>query len=109
MENSYYSKVYREVIEYLRHLNKEDFEKIPKELISYFENNMDKDYDYKIDITKGIENQVMLDETALIIIMLYEDYFADNDQKVKLLKYFNINDTIIEFKKSTKYNPDSIF
>jgi hypothetical protein len=41
--------------------------------------------------------------------MLYEDYFADNDQKVKLLKYFNINDTIIEFKKSTKYNPDSIF
>ena len=34
---------------------------------------------------------------------------ADNDQKVKLLKYFNINDTIIEFKKSTKYNPDSIF
>ena len=48
MDNKYYSKVYREVIEYLRHLNKEDFEKIPKELISFFENNMDKDYDYKL-------------------------------------------------------------
>ena len=41
MDNKYYSKVYREVIEYLRHLNKEDFEKIPKELISFFENNME--------------------------------------------------------------------
>lgn len=109
MDNSYYSKVYREVIEYLNHLSKEEYNKIPKELINYFESNMDKDYNYKIDIDKKIEQQVMLPETAIIIVMLFEDYFASNDQKVKMLKYFSINDSIIEFKNSTKYNPDDIF
>ncbi len=109
MNKEYYSNVFREVIEYINHLDKADYEKIPKELIDYFESNMNKDYNYKIDISKGIEDQVMADETAMILIMLFEDYFANSEQKIKLLKYFNINDTIIEFKNSTKYNPDNIF
>ena len=109
MDKNLYSKAYREVIEYINHLSKDDYNKIPKKLIDYFENNMDKDYNYTIDLDKGIEDQIMLDETAMILIMIFEDYFANNTQKVKLLKYFNINDTIIEFKNSTKYNPDNIF
>ena len=44
--NNTYSLSYVEVLEILKHIPKEDYEKIPKEKIEFYENNKDKNYIY---------------------------------------------------------------
>ena len=51
MEDTY-EKAYKEVIELLKFFPKESVRKIPKEKLELYLRNMDRTYDYKVDITK---------------------------------------------------------
>lgn len=45
--NNTYSKAYTEVLEIINHFSEEEYKKIPKEKIDFFEENKDKDYNFK--------------------------------------------------------------
>ena len=44
-----YAKAYTEVIEILKHIPKEEYDKIPETEIQFYENNCDKNYKYVYD------------------------------------------------------------
>ena len=76
-----YAKAYVEVLELLKYLPYEEYKKIPKEKISFFEENKDKTFEFKIDPKIELEKQPISLEANTIIIQLFEEYFASEKQK----------------------------
>ena len=74
--NSTYSCSYVEVLEILKHIPKEDYEKIPKEKIEFYKKNVDKNYVYIYD---SIAPKT-LRKTDAILINLYKNYIAKEEK-----------------------------
>lgn len=104
-----YRKAYTEVLEMLAHLPKEEYNKIPKEKIDFFEANMDKDYDFHIDTSENLLNQNISKEANAIIVSLFRDYFANKQQKEILKNILDYNEIVLEEQKRKKYSTDNIF
>ena len=111
MIKSEYAKAYTEVLEIIRHFPKEEFFKIPAEEIEFFQNNMDKDYVFTIDPEIDLSEQNISPEANAIIVNLFRDYFATEEQKVKIKEILDLNqkkeeqekvDSEAIFKKSDK-------
>ena len=109
MNNEKYAKAYTEVVEIISHFPKEEYEKIPEEKIEFYKNNMDKNYIFKINPDIDLAEQNISKEANAIIIMLYKEYFATEEQKEKIDKILAENSRKEELEKSKRYNPDDLF
>ena len=76
-----YSKAYKEIIEILKYVPKEEVKKIPREIITMFEEKMDKNYDFSIDTKKSFNEQILLEETEAILSNIFVEYLATPHQK----------------------------
>ena len=63
MYNTKYSNAYTEVYEILSCLDKDEYSKIPEDLIEVFEENRNIEYDYEINSDLELFEQPMLKET----------------------------------------------
>lgn len=100
-----YSRACTEVVVILKnYLSKAEFAKIPKEKIEFFEKNQDLNYDYKIDKNLPFQKQNISEMANSIIITLYRDYFATDQQKQTLNRILILNDTKREKQKKINYN-----
>ncbi len=68
-----YACAYKEVIEVLKYTKREDVNKIPKSRILLWRINMNKDYDFKIDTTKTLEEQNLSKEAKAIIANIFKN------------------------------------
>lgn len=84
MEDTY-EKAYKEVIELLKFFPKESVRKIPKEKLELYLRNMDRTYDYKVDITKSFDEQKMSEKTKAIFANIFRDYWATDYQRERIL------------------------
>lgn len=109
MATNSYSKAYTEVLEILNHLSEEEYSKIPIEKIEFYKNNMDKEYDYKINPEVDLEKQYISNEANAILITLFRDYFATDKQREILKNLLRQNQDKLEQEKREKYNPNNIF
>ena len=107
--NENYKKAYTEVLEIIKYLPEEEYEKISKERIKFFEENCDKNYNFNFDISKTLEEQEFLRETNAIIVTLFRDFFATEKQKEKLEKILIDNEEKYQEELRKKYNPDDLF
>ena len=107
--NENYKKAYTEVLEIIKYLPEEEYEKISKERIKFFEENCDKNYNFNFDISKTLEEQEFLRETNAIIVTLFRDFFATEKQKEKLQKILIDNEEKYQEELRKKYNPDDLF
>lgn len=80
MENNY-NKAYVEVLEVLKYIPKEDFEKVPKDIIETLENKKDKEYKYELNKNVAFENQILMKETKAILANFFRDYWATPEQR----------------------------
>lgn len=108
MENNY-AKAYKEVVEILNNVSLESVNKIPADMIEMFKHNMDTSYNFKIDVTRSFENQVLMEETKAILANIYKDYWATPYQKERINEKERIDREILEKEKAVKYNPDELF
>ena len=108
MENVY-PKAYKEVYEILKFMPKESVEKIPLEMRLLFERKLDINYDFEINEDKPFEEQQLLLETKAILANLYRDYWAENEEREKILQKEKEEIIKIEEEKRQKYNPDDLF
>lgn len=109
MTNSY-SRACTEVLVLLKYyLKDDDYNKIPKDVIAFYEKNKDVNYEYKIDTNLSLEEQEISEKANAIIITIFRDYFASETQKEKLERILINNDKVIEERKREQYNPDDIF
>ena len=83
-----------EVLWYLKGINEEDIDKIPKDIINYIKQNASKDYICTFDYNKPLKDLDLLDETrGIIAILCYkywcvsETHFSENNICHHLKKY----------------------
>jgi len=99
---------YKEIYEILKIFPKELVNKIPKDKIEFFYNNMDKSYEYNIT-KETFDGQTMLEETAAILTILFRDYWASPEQREKLDNFKSQAENALEDEARIKYNPDNLF
>lgn len=104
-----YACAYKEVIEVLKYTKREDVNKIPKSRILLWRINMNKDYDFKIDTTKTLDEQNLSKEAKAIIANIFKKYWATDYQKERIEAKEKYDIEQMEKEKYQKYNPDDIF
>ena len=109
MEKVKYSIAYREVFEILKYIPKADYDKIPSEKIELYKTMRDKNYNFKYDPSKTLDEQNVSKIARAIIGLLFRDYWATETQKQKILAKQKYERKKIEEKKKAMYNPDNIF
>lgn len=90
MEDNY-KKAYKEVVEILKFVSKENVDKIPKDMLDMFEEEQDKEYNFKVDTTKSFEEQELLEETKAIFSNIFRDYWANDYQRKVIIEKENMD------------------
>lgn len=109
MENIEYSNSLYQINEILKYISPNLKARIPKKVISYFENNKSTDFNWNIDKTQPLEKQDLLPTTKELLAVLYRDYLCNDIEKVELDKKLALNEKVYQEKLREKYNPDNIF
>lgn len=107
--NNLYAKAYTEVLEIINHFSEDEYKKIPKEKIDFYEKHKDRKYDFKINPNIDLAEQNISRKANAILVSLFRDYFATARQKEILKNLLQQNQEKLEKEKYLKYNPDNIF
>ena len=107
--NNLYAKAYTEVLEIINHFSEDEYKKIPKEKIDFYEKHKDRKYDFKINPNIDLAEQYISRKANAILVSLFRDYFATAKQKEILKNLLQQNQEKLEKEKYLKYNPDNIF
>ena len=86
MADIQYANAYTEVLDILKYISKEDYEKIPTSKIKVFEENSNKNYSFTYDESKTLEEQNVSEITKAIIAILFRDYWATKEQRYVIIK-----------------------
>lgn len=87
-----YAKSLAEVEEILKHLDRENYNKIPNEILEYININKDKKYIWKYDNSKKLKEQDVCDETIAILSYINMEYLLNEEQKEYLSRIHSINE-----------------
>ena len=101
-----YANAYSEVLEILKYIPVEDYNKIPKAKIELFKRNENNNYNFTYNPNKTLKEQGVSKITRCIIAILFRDYWANENQKQKIIAKQNYNRIKLEEKKKEKYNVD---
>ena len=107
--NNLYAKAYTEVLEIINHFSEDEYKKIPKEKIDFYEKHKDRKYDFKINPNIDLAEQNISRKANAILVSLFRDYFATAKKKEILKNLLQQNQEKLEKEKYLKYNPDNIF
>lgn len=97
---------YTEVYTILQDLNKEEYNKIPSEIVETIKANRNEEYEYELDDELELKDHPMLPETKAILFNLFRDYLATPEQKAKIIRMQNEARQKNELKKQQMYNTD---
>ncbi len=86
MADIQYANAYTEVLDILKYISKEDYEKIPKSKIKVFEENSNKNYNFTYDENKTLDEQNVSEITKAIIAILFRDCWATKEQRYIIIK-----------------------
>ena len=105
MNNNTYECSYVEVLEVLNHIPREQYNKIPKEKILFYEKNKNIQYQYIFNE----QNMNLSKKANAILVNLYKDYIADSNEKNKIENILKLNDKKQEIEKQKKFNNTDLF
>ena len=109
MQSVEYANAYSEVLEILRYVSIDDYNKIPKEQIDFFENNSNTDYDFFYNPYKTLDEQNVSKRAKAIIAIIFKEYWATDIQKEKIIAKQKYDRMKLEKEKQTRYNSNDIF
>lgn len=104
-----YANAYKEVLDILKYVSKEDLNKIPTKKIEMFSKYANYDYDFEYNPEITLKEQNVSDIAQTIIAILFRDYWATSEQREKILKKEKYDMQLLEEYKKEKYNPNIIF
>lgn len=82
-----YRRAFSEVLEVLNHSEIKVKGKIPVSFIKFLAENADETYSIVLDSNKKLKEQNLMDESKIILSMIYRDYICAEDRKKELKKY----------------------
>ena len=98
------NNAYTEVYTILQHLNEEEYNKIPPEIVDAIRLNRNVEYEYTLNNELDLEKQEMLPETKAILFNLFRDYLATPEQKNKIIQMQNEERQKNELRKQQLYS-----
>lgn len=81
-----YKKALFEVYTILENTEEEIRNKIPEKFIKFIKENMDANYNFKLQYGKGLAEQNLMEETKQILALIYRDYICTNEERKELLE-----------------------
>lgn len=102
-------KAYYEVSEILKYMSSDLVEKIPIKIRSFFEENKAKNYNFKYNLNKSLDQQEVSQETNEILTILYRDYICDQEERTEIDKILDENEKAYQEELRKMYNPKDIF
>ena len=106
---SNYNEACTEVSTILNYLDREEYNKIPSNIIKVIEGNKSNEYIFNYDENMELRTQELLKETKAILFNLFRDYLSTPEQKEKIIKMQREEREELEEKKRQKYNVNDIF
>ena len=111
MDNS--SLAYSEVYEILNMIEDEYRERVPKNIIDFFEEERDKEYNPIIDVNIPLEKQNLKRKTIVLLAILNLNYWCDSEEeKQEILDSFAKNEELKRLKEkelTENYNINNLF
>ena len=109
MDNS--SLAYSEVCTILNMLEDEYKERVPKNVMDFFEEERDKEYNPIIDVNIPLEKQNLKRKTLVLLAILNLNYWCDSEEeKQEILDSFAKNEELKRIKELTEnYNINNLF
>lgn len=92
MNMNRYKMACTEILELFKYLPEEDYNKIPKSEIDFFEHNKEENYNFKFNENLSFEEQVILPETEAFIVRIYKNYFCTPEKKLSVDRRLYLND-----------------
>ena len=111
MDNS--SFAYSEVYAILNMIEDEYRERVPKNVINFFEEERDKEYNPIIDVNIPLEKQNLKRKTIVLLAILNLNYWCDSEEeKQEILDSFAKNEELKRLKEkelTENYNINNLF
>lgn len=107
--NVYDKKAFSEIIEILKHTDKQIVEKIPHNFIKFLFDNMDEEYTVEINFFNENWEDTILEDTKAILALIYRDYVVSDEERKVLLIEEKREQEKQESELREKYNPDNLF
>ena len=104
-----YSEAIVEVLDILDNSEDNIIEKIPKELIKFWQKNKSTTYKSNLDHSKALKEMELKSKTKSLITMIYLNYLCDSSEKDKIKLILKKNEEEYQQELKEKYNSDNIF
>lgn len=75
-----YENAFKQVYDILKNTEKELVDKLPKSLIKFFYDQMNKEYNSNINTEIDIDKQKLLPKTEAILALIYKNYWNENTE-----------------------------
>lgn len=106
MVTTEYKMAYSEVLEILKYISKEEFDKIPSNMVEMFKANASEENSFVYNPEKTLQEQNVSETARTIIAILFRDYWATPEQKKKIV---SVQNSEREKIRQEKYNPNNLF
>ena len=104
-----YQIAYSEVLEILKYVPKEEYEKIDKEKLEFYERNKKQDYNFNYDVNKTLDEQGVSKIAKVIISIIYRDYWASDEERNEILEMQNKMRKNLKEKTQIDFDPNIAF
>ena len=104
-----YEKCLVEVDEVLNHLSKEELNKIPEDVLKGIKKRKDKEYMWKYDESKRLEEQRFDRNTIVILSYINMEYLLSKEQKDLMEKLHELNEQNFANEIQEKYDSKALF
>jgi len=109
IEKQEFSNACKEVLEILKYVNEEDFEKIPKFEIEILQKNKNKNHEFKYDPNITMKEQNVSKLAKAMIAIYFEKYTATEMQKQKIKEKRIYDNRMKKKRKREKYGSNNLF
>ena len=80
------AQAFAEVYEVLLHIPRELQIRIPRKFSQFLRDNMDLSWGEKLDFSKDLNNMNLLEETTVLLYMVYRDFLCSPEEQEALIK-----------------------
>lgn len=109
MENEEYAVACTEVLEVLNYISKEDYNKVPRDVIKVLEKNKKDDIVFLYNPWKDINEQKMSETGRIMLASFFRDYWATPEQREKIKSFQSNRRNIIEEEKQQRFDSKNLF
>lgn len=109
MGSEEYAVACTEVLEILNYISKEDYNKVPRDVIQVLEKNKKDDIVFLYNPWKDINEQKMSETGRIMFASFFRDYWATPEQREKIKSFQSNRRNIIEEEKQQRFDSKNLF